>query len=176
MVVDPSRAMLDRLRAIEWADVDAMFVHARSRAALMREYLRRMALWAAAHDVVDAWPFLDPALRLDPKLRVDPGVEAELDAYIRDNIGRPSIEKTCRGAVHWAALRARGDADLSGLPDPFEPLLLMYERGGGFVVESEFIDLTGAMILFKSHADHASSNPLENLDPDALDAIDNVAR
>lgn len=46
----------------------------------------------------------------------------------------PAIERVCRGAVRWAALRAEGKVKLPELPDPYEPILLMFERGRGYSV------------------------------------------
>ncbi|MFH8520713.1 hypothetical protein ACH4CE_37990 [Streptomyces gelaticus] len=48
MSSEPSRAALERLRTITWDDLEPAFAHGRSRALLMREYMRRAALWARA--------------------------------------------------------------------------------------------------------------------------------
>jgi hypothetical protein len=166
------RTTLERLKAIEWSDEDAMFRHAPSRAALMREYLRRSACWAQVYDAGDFWPFFDIAERVDATIRADADVLGELEDYLSDNVGRPSIGKTCRGAVHWAALRSETTAELPDLDDPYEPLLLMYERGGGFTIESEFIDLTGTMVLFRNMRDYLSREPVTRLDARTLEFLD----
>jgi len=46
----PALATLERLRGVDWpGDWDHAFQHADSRRLLMREYLRRAALWARAY-------------------------------------------------------------------------------------------------------------------------------
>ncbi|MCX4745567.1 hypothetical protein OG455_08525 [Kitasatospora sp. NBC_01287] len=174
MTDDPSRAALDRVRAVVWNDWDGAFEHTRSRAALMREYLRRAALWARWCGAEEAWPFLDLAERVDPGTRAAEDVVDELEEYLAEQVGRHSIRETCRGAVQWAALRAGSHVELPDLPDPYEPLLLMYERGGGFHIE-EFIDLNGVMVRLKRLEDHLSPEPVVALDRAALDALDTPA-
>jgi len=164
--------VLGRLRAITWNDEDAAFDHTSSRVALLREYLRRAALWARAYQADGAWPFFDIAERVDPAIRAQAEVVAELDGYIWDNVGLPSIERTCRGAVHWAAFRAQARVELPGADDPYEPLLLMYERGGGFSTESNSFDLTGIMLPTRPLEDYLSTEPVVRLDTHTLDALD----
>lgn len=166
---------LDRLRAIDWEDDDAVFDHAPSRAALMREYHRRMAHWARALNAEAHWPFFDIVQHIDPTFTLSDDVRAELDDYISENVGWPSIERTCRGAVNWAEFRLRTEIALPELEDPYEPLLVMYERGGGFTVESEFIDLTGIAVPIKPLSDYLLADPIVQLDPDVLDALDESA-
>jgi hypothetical protein len=48
----------------------------------------------------------------------------------------------------------------------------MYERGGGFAVESGFIDLAGTMVRFNTLAEDFSAEPINRLDVEALDALD----
>ncbi|MGW0964533.1 hypothetical protein ACWD4K_37485 [Streptomyces gelaticus] len=48
MSSEPSRAALERLRTITWDDPGAGLHPRALRALLMREYMRRAALWARA--------------------------------------------------------------------------------------------------------------------------------
>ncbi|MFC5719560.1 hypothetical protein ACFP1Z_05125 [Streptomyces gamaensis] len=165
------RVVLDRLRAVEWDDSDAAFDHARSRALLMREYLRRAALWAREYGVEALWPFFDIAEHAAPSVTVDPAVAAETEEFLRRLIARDSVKKTCRSAVHWAAVYATEHVPLPELPDPYEPLLLMYERGGGFYVE-EFIELNGIAIREGNVASNLNAPPFLTLSPVTLNALD----
>ncbi|BAC71805.1 MULTISPECIES: hypothetical protein [Streptomyces] len=167
-----SRAVLERLRAVDWhGDWDVANSHTRSRALLMREYMRRAALWARAYGAEAEWPFFDVTEFLDPTFQLDPEVASELEEYLAHNVGTPSTARTCRGAVRWAALRAvRGD-DFPALPDPYEPLLLMYGRGGGYSIE-EFIDLYGVMIPYGNFDSSLNAEPFLSLAPSTLDALD----
>lgn len=151
----PARPVLERLRAVDWSDVDEAYRHENSRARLMREYLRRAALWAHHYGAEQSWPFFDLAEHVDPTVQTPDDIAAELDEVLR-GVGPFSVETTCRGAVRWAALGAESKVDLPDLPDPYEPLLALYERGGGFFVE-EFIDLNGAMIQLAELSSYLSA-------------------
>ncbi|MFJ2896717.1 hypothetical protein ACIO87_17755 [Streptomyces sp. NPDC087218] len=172
MSTEPPHAVLERLRAVDWyGDWDTASSHSRSRALLMREYMRRAALWAQAYGAQEEWPFFDVTGVIDPAFRPAPEVEAELEDYVARNVGTPSTARTCRGAVRWAALRERGGVALPDLPDPYEPLLLMYGRGGGYSIE-EFIDLYGAMIPYGNFESNLNAEPFLTLAPGTLDALD----
>lgn len=176
MTAQEPRVVLDRIRGITWDDDFSVSLgHARSRALLMREYLRRAALWARAYGAEEAWPFFDVAEYVDPSVELDAEVSAELDEYIRRYVGTPSIQKSCRGAVRFAAVRAETKAELPDLPDMYEPLLLMFERGGGYAIE-QFIDLQGVAIPRGSLENNLSATPFLTLAPATLDALDGRGR
>ncbi|MGW0737017.1 hypothetical protein [Streptomyces sp. NPDC002851] len=171
MTDEPSRAVLERLRSVHWDDWDEAFDHPHSRALLMREYMRRAALWAQAYGAEDVWPFFDIAEYVDPTVQLDADVAAELEQFLSSGIGRNSVKRTCQGAVRWAALRSTAKVDLPDLPDPYEPLLLMYERGGGFSI-GEFIDLNGVSLPFWSLEASVTATPFLTLARTTLDALD----
>ena len=78
MTDHPSRTVLERLRAIDWSDDSKAFEHANSRALLMREYLRRAALWARAYGAERSWPFFDIAEYVDAAVQTPPEVATTL--------------------------------------------------------------------------------------------------
>ncbi len=55
---------------------------------------------------------------------------------------------------------------MADLPDPYEPLLLMYERGG-YSIE-EFIDLYGVMIPYGNFESNLHAEPFRTLEPSTL--------
>ncbi|MFD4274108.1 hypothetical protein R2B67_24185 [Streptomyces cyaneofuscatus] len=166
----PSRAVSDRLGAIDWDDDGAAFRHAHSRALLMREYLRRAALWAKAYGAEESWPFFDIAAHVDAAITTSPDVAAELEQLLR-SLAPASLRTTCRGAVRWPALLTAHRGLLAELPDPYEPLLLMYERGGGYHL-GEYLDLNGVMIPLGDMESNVSAAPFVTLAPTTLDALD----
>ncbi|MEE1930901.1 hypothetical protein V1J52_22420 [Streptomyces sp. TRM 70351] len=90
-----------------------------------------------------------------------------------DTIGaRTSVRETCKGAVRWPALAPTAQAQVPAADDPYEPLLLLYERGGLFSVEGDFIDLTGIMLLLGRMDGHVATEPVVHLDNATLDALD----
>ncbi|MFI8993774.1 hypothetical protein [Streptomyces sp. NPDC053542] len=167
------RGVLEELRTVDWyGDWDTANSHRRSRALLMREYLRRAALWARAYGAEEAWPFFDVTEHAAPGFEPPPDLAAELAEYV-SRLGTPSLRRVCRGAVRWAALRAdaTGLRDLPELPDPYEPLLFMFGRGGGYSVE-EFIDLYGVLIPHGNLDSNLHAEPFLTLAPSTLDALD----
>lgn len=152
-----SHAVLERLRAIDWSDDLKAFEHANSRALLMREYLRRAALWARAYGAEQSWPFFDIAEHIAEAIRTPPEDAAALEEIL-SGLAPASLKITCRGAVRWAALRQAQIEWPGDLPDPYEPLILMYERGGGYFLE-EFVDLNGAMIRLGNVESNLSAAP-----------------
>jgi hypothetical protein len=164
-------ATLARLEAVDWKG-DSGFDHRRSRVRLMAEYLRRAARWAQVLDAADEWPFFDIAARIDPSIHIPVDQAKDLEALIYRGIGWPSVETTTRAALRWAALLDADTPQPLGLEDPYEPLLVLFDRGGGWTIEAGFIDVDGAAIRQQTWLDHLSTEPVTALDPATLDALD----
>lgn len=155
--------MLDRLRGVEWiGDWDYTMGHMMSRRLLMREYLRRAALWAQAYSAEDEWPFFDVTEHIDPEFRLSPEIAAALDEFL-GTVPEWFLRDTCAGAVRMAELRLQNQAGLPDLPDLYEPLVLFYERGGEFLYDNGGgLDLTGVSFRPKGlqhNLGSASSSP-----------------
>jgi hypothetical protein len=154
-----------RLASVDW---EGDWERSRSRVTLMREFLRRSALWAGELGSED-WPFLDVAALVDPSVRADPQTVERVAAVA--SVHQPVVGDTCAWALRSAALR---DADVRfpELPDPFEPLVVMYERGGGFSRQAGlFIQVDAANLPIGDRADRAARKPVV-IDPVELDALD----
>jgi hypothetical protein len=168
-----STETLSRLLTVDWkSDFMISLGYARSRARLMREYLRRAAWWAQELGDTDKWPFFDIGGLLAPEVHAAPELAEQLETLIHNRIGWPSLRVASRAALRWAALLDAGIPLPPQLEDPFEPLLLMFERGGGFTTEAGFIDLGGSSVLQKTWLDHLSAEPVVTLDQATLDALD----
>jgi hypothetical protein len=169
-------ATLSRLLTVDWdGDFDVSFRHAVSRAKLMREYLRRSALWANHLNATNEWPFFDIAGRLAPDIEPPSELSKRLEDGIIERTGWPSHRTVARAALRWAALLDAGMSLPPDLDDPFEPLLLMFDRGGAYTTEAGFIDLGASSIPRKTWRDHLASEPITALDPATLDALDEAA-
>ncbi len=161
-----------RLMAIDWR---GDFTRTRSRVKLMREYLRRSAWWADALACPDKWPFFDIAAGVDPAVRAETQLVAAVLAELKaDVLLTPLVVRTCEWALHWSALRVAG-VPRSDLDDPFEPLILMYERGGEFTIEHGFIQVDQAAIRRGEPWEHRTSTKIVDLDRAALDRVDGIA-
>lgn len=167
-----AEATLARLLKVNWRDEFA-FDHRGSRLRLMGEFLRRSAWWAQKFGAPGAWPFYDIADFVVPGVSVPGQLSARLEELIRTRVGWPGVAVTCRAAVHWAAV-----LDAGKLPDggenPFEPLLLFFERGGGFTTESGFIEVDGGSVRRGTWRDHIDAKPVD-ISPAALAALDQAA-
>lgn len=140
---------------------------------LLSEYLRRAALWARETGGTKRWPLYDIAANADASVTVDPALDEALDTYLGENIGWPGTERACRYAVRFAALRETPGVELPDLPDPFEPLLLLWERGGEVVLDELGGAYFGAAYVgARTWAERVSEKPVVSLDPAVLDGID----
>ncbi|WP_280725657.1 hypothetical protein [Kitasatospora sp. MAA4] len=164
--------MANRLVAVKWTDPEGAYAHDWSRVLLMREYLRRAALWAEAYRIEDEWPFFDLAARIDPSVRADPALVAWMEEALDGRVGLPIAYDSCFRALHWAALLDAGLEQLPALDDPFEPLIMLFERGGGFGTENRSADFSLAMVRFKTWDQHLNPEPIVALDHDVLDELD----
>jgi hypothetical protein len=171
VIVTHSGATLNRLLAVKWKD-DAAFDHRSARMRLMREFLRRSAWWAQQFGAPDAWPFYDIADYVAPSVTVPEKLSARLEELIRTRIGWPAAAVTCRAALHWAAVLDAG-ARPDGGADPYEPLLLFFERGGLFTTEGGFIEVDGGSVRRRTWVDYLDRQPAD-ISPAALDALDEV--
>lgn len=167
---DAVRAMATRLSAVTW---ERHGDKAWSKAALLKEYLRRAARWAAAYDCDTRVPFYDIAACVAPAVRAEPHVIDQLLNVIAAARGGWNAKQIAPFILHWAALRARHASSLPpGLEDPFEPLILLFERGGGFHTENGEVDLEWKSVRLSGWRDRADDPPMPSLSPDYLDEID----
>jgi hypothetical protein len=169
-----TEATLARLQAVDWKG-DTGFDHRRSRVRLMAEYLRRAAIWAQALDATDEWPFFDIAAYVDPSVHAPADQAKALEVLINRGIGWDSVQTAARAALRWAVLLDANVTLPPGLEDPFEPLLLMFDRGGAWTTEAGFIDVDGAALRQQTWLDHLEAEPRVTLDQAALDVLDTLA-
>jgi hypothetical protein len=162
---------LSSLLAVDWRG-EASFDHAPSRAKLMREYLRRASWWAQVLGATEDWPFFDIAAHLAPAVHAPEELASRLEELISTGIGWPSVVDTCRNSLRWAAVLDAGVPIPGGLADPFDPILWLFERGGGWTTEGGFIELGGASVRQRTWRDHLSTEPAVTLTQPALDALD----
>ncbi|MER7771788.1 hypothetical protein [Kitasatospora sp. NPDC096140] len=168
--------MMERLAGIKWTNMEGHNAHAISMSRLMVEYLRRASLWAEVLGGPPKWPIFDIAGALAPEIQVDPVVAERLEDFLIAHVGGISTENACRAAVRWATLRDTAGIQLPDLPEPFEPLIVMYERGGELVPDESWAFNFGIRrVQIKPWREHLSAEPAVALDPATLDALDVAA-
>ncbi|MEU8229145.1 hypothetical protein AB0C12_05995 [Actinoplanes sp. NPDC048967] len=142
-----------------------------SKSVLLKEYFRRAARWAAAYDCDTKVPFFDIALCVDPNVRADRGVIDELLESVRSSGW--NVRQVVPFILHWAALSATpGFAYPPGLEDPFEPLIRMFERDGGFHTENGEVNLEYKSVRMAGWRNRAGDPPMTVFSDDVLDEID----
>jgi len=165
---NPLEEALSRVIAIDW-QLDG-YSHVRSNVALLREYLRRAALWAKALKCTKEWPFFDIAAHIQPEVRAN---QSHIEA-LRDHFAQlpfyqhPKIKRTCEWYLHWAAL----GTPFGVLPAPYDPLIWMYERGGYFYSEHGFLNVEYAGFFVGSWRKYDRPSPIVELDEFSLSSRD----
>jgi hypothetical protein len=138
----------------------------------MKEYLRRAAFWAKATNA-PGFPFFDIAAAVNPQVRAEPSSVERVSAHLARHLQGVPVTRTCTHALHFAALVDAGAPLPPVPPDPFEPLLVMFERGGGFRVGGgTLIEVDTLGIRAGSVDENLRPEPYVALDPAALDALD----
>ncbi|GAA1603929.1 hypothetical protein ACFQY4_09435 [Catellatospora bangladeshensis] len=158
--------LVQRLNAVEWSErIDRVG----SRTRLAQEYLRRSALWARALGCTNRWPYFDIAAHVRPPAALDEEyVESVLDA-LADRGANYLDRSIARYMLNFTALQTWPE----GLPHPFEPLVRLFERGGGFAREAGSTRI-GAVVGIPeaSWERHIDRSPLEDMSDAALDRLD----
>ncbi len=160
-------AMAERLGAIDW---ERRGDRTWSKAALLKEYFRRAARWAAAYDCNARSPFYDIAACVDPNVHVDQGVID--DVLEKTSAGGRNIAQLVPFLLRWAAL---GVAPTPELPDPYEPLLVLFERGGGFHTENGEVNLEWKSVRMAGWRNRVADAPLTG-DLDEIDRAGSMAQ
>jgi hypothetical protein len=191
-------AAIDRCWNIEWQEDTKRLG---SQVALMEEYLRRSAIAAEVLRTTLNWPWYDYGGRfarlVNRKtplpcyvfLEAEPYYEGPgadpledkviaLNQHMNEGGGRQGWygRKTCWWYIRWASIKSLPDVVSLELPDPYEPLLVFYERGGQFHPEQGILDLYGANVAHSQSGlrRRAEQAPLPTLDSAALDRLDTL--
>ncbi|TAE64694.1 MAG: hypothetical protein EAZ86_26075 [Oscillatoriales cyanobacterium] len=162
---------LERILAIKWEPDDS---RVNSHIALLREYLRRAALWAKALDCTDEWPFFDVAAHICPLECADDTNVKLLKTHFTETpfYVAGMIEKTCEWFLHWERVKNLPKVSEVTLPEPYEPLIIMYERGGIFSMEHGFFDFAVGSFPRGKWQQYEEIIPLLKLDTITLDRVD----
>jgi hypothetical protein len=182
MIQDTMKLARERVKAIRWVwDGDSK---AGSSMLLLEEFLRRAALWAEVLGIIDlpgtGWPLIDYSTYIDSSLKIDEDNDDfdELSAQAEELLveGSPSYyaKKVCVYFVHWAMIKDRPEVTIHNLPDPYEPLIVLYERGCNFRRDHtgvwEYHNTSGFPVRSASY--HLSFDPIIELNQISLNRAD----
>lgn len=109
-----------------------------THALLMKEYLRRMLLWKKALKV-DQWPFNSFSEHFAKLTQLEG--DKILHQLMTVSFPNARVAGACAAFVFWSHVENRQEVKAFELPNPYEPLIRMFELGCWFSVESNMIDL-----------------------------------
>lgn len=159
--------LTQRIKQISWKKND---LRRRSQARLVQEYLRRSAIWASVLKRAN-WPFYDVAEVVNPEVRV-PG---EMIDQILDwvpNGGTYYVSKTLNWSLQFANLQDVQGVDID-LPDPYDPLIRVYERGDSInYTPVGYIEVGGLSVPRGKAEKYARIKPLLDTSESVLQEID----
>jgi hypothetical protein len=183
VISDTIELAKERIRSIDWKWNETKYSSiAGSSYFLLQEFLRRAALWAEAFGLIDVpgtgWPMIDYASYVDPSLKIDDSGDSDEVLPEAEKLQVDHLSwyerRVCVYFVHWAAVKDRSEVTKYSLPDPYEPLIVLYERGGSFRKDHsgvwEYHNTSGFPACSANY--YLSSEPIVELDKVSLDKAD----
>lgn len=131
-MTDALQQTLDRILAVDWAyNID----HEGSHLLLLQEHFRRMVINTKKLDPNRIFSIGDIAELIDPQARAPQESVKQLRDHLLNRTW-PAFVRTLEYALHWSVARYTDKGEvLKDQPDPFKPILIMYERGGTFTFD-----------------------------------------
>ncbi len=126
----------------------------RDAVRLVREHLRRSARWAVALGCEERWPFFDVAAEVCPELQPPEADVIALEARLRTTNLSARVARSCLWALRWERVKDLPIVTRYELPDPFEPLITLFELGGSFWTEHGYVDVGGGAFRLGRLTDH----------------------
>lgn len=124
--------LLDRIMMVDW---EYNLEHEGSHALLLQEHFRRMVVNTTKFDRSHVFHTGDLADLVNPQVRAPQAMVTQLRGHLLSKTW-PAFVRTLEYALHWAVVRYSKPAEvLQGLPDPYKPIVVMYERGGTFTYD-----------------------------------------
>lgn len=169
------RQALERVLRIAPQGYNQSHAVAKSSLALVKEYLRRVAEWSelsgqgaelGTRDALKA----DLAGLLLPELVLAPELASGLSGF---QLHGGIAVLVAANYVRWEAAAGHAALTESGLWEPYEPLVRLFERGGELFTHHGFIHVEhGACFMPGELRTFTDLPPLLDLHPRALDKLD----
>jgi hypothetical protein len=167
---NPVDLMFERIMSMHIGNPDLS--REKSHYRLFREHERRVALWSKALGFPEeTQPVIwDIATAIIPSV----AVEEEKMRTLPETMKSPYTLRIFQNALKWTAIQDSPEARRYDLPAPYEPLIVIYERGGivykGELGRSWFV--TKGELIPRMHEYYDHTTPIVELDTAILDAID----
>jgi hypothetical protein len=167
-----------RVMAIDWEKRD--WLKTGSNLLLFKEFLRRVVLAAEAIGLFKGtgagWLMGNHAAFFNPSLELEAEEIDELaeELQIPDVYTSWYVKRFCIYYIHWAMVEDYPEVQQHNLLNPYEPLIILYERGGRFRRDKDGtweIDSLGYCIQRPSY--YLQASPFTELyNEELLDQID----
>ena len=150
--------------------------HGKSNILLLREHLRRMLIWKKhlAIDNQNIW-----YLNIVKTISSDFELPKDHAKYIVKSVLTIEMEAICNNALQWEYLKISSPnlANEFNLPEPYEASILMFERGGSFLIDPPFIEISSGKAFISRYTYNKFQpenliKPIVELDIKKLDEID----
>jgi hypothetical protein len=116
---------------------------------LMREFLRREALWARRFSLTDEIPFADLSIAGPDTIHNNENADL-IKQYARSTVERRSL-LLMTNWYRWKAINPLAFVE-QNLPDPYLPLYLLFKNGGEFSREHGVLFSMNETILIVSYS------------------------
>jgi hypothetical protein len=176
-------AALDTLKHNGWSAPESDH-RVPSNDLLFREYIRRLHMWERLLDSPRSLWRDDLAQKIHPEIRLEENHKVILSRLLV--ITYSFTHRLCAYILEWANLRDHIDVVVQHqLPDPYEPLLWMFRRGGMIHDDKGYLEFWSgqeprgarwAPSWIKQQIDTWTEIPLVELNDAILDAIDAEAK
>lgn len=167
---EPINIVTRRLKAINW-NSPPIKGRLNSSERLMDEFLRRLLQWNKALKC-GKWPYYSVGKCIFPELQVDEAVLADIE--------RPNffIYRTFVWLLEWASIQNHAETKSFNLPNPYEPLIFIYERGSYISREGQMLELHDAFGALKTinllPSRYENLVPFLNIDLESLALLDSL--
>lgn len=130
------KGALERVKSIQWSSDYSI---CKSHNYLALEYLRRITLWQQYIQVEsETWPFFDVVQEISPKIKVPETIITSFEEYCDTATISSFAERICSWYLRWVTYIEQGSTP-SEPPPPYEPLIILYERGGTLRTEHGYL-------------------------------------
>ena len=173
-----TKALERTLNLILSVDWEYDMEHEGSNALLLQEHFRRMVINTKKLNPNLIFSTGDLADLVNPQIRAPEEAIQQVRDHVLDKTW-PAFVRTLEYALHWAVARYTPPAEpLKSLPDPYKPILIMYERGGTFTFDHKkdayllSLDNSGVLVNKQAWQRWNQPKPFIRLDDGALDQAD----
>lgn len=155
-----------RINSIDWNNIKSS--EKISNAILVREYLRRATSFIYSVQVSVKYPFFSAAKAIGKELVIDIGRLCP----ILENPDNSLYRGLCQFFLEWCTLADAGDSIAIEHEDLYEPIVKLFERGGGrFCIHHGELIIDSAAFPLKYWYSNISAEPMDINDA-ALDKYD----